>query len=138
MIIAVALGVCGQCLALTAAGSRFHCTKPDHRDHTPGWTARHESFNAAAAKGDVDLVFLGDSISHRWEREGAATWKTYYGQRKAANFGIDSDQTKHLTWRIDNGNFDGIAPRLIVIMPGTNNGGHEFQQATKENKIRNV
>ncbi len=124
MIIAVATGVCSQCLGLTAAGSRFDCTKPDHRDYTPGWTARHQSFNAIAAKGDVDLVFLGDSITHGWEREGAAMWKIYYGQRKAANFGIDGDQTQHVLWRIDNGNFAGITPKLIVIMLGTNNAGH--------------
>ncbi len=124
MIVAFAIGVCSQGLAQTAAGSRFDCTKPDHRDYTPGWTARHQSFNAIAAKGDVDLVFIGDSITHGWEREGAATWKTSYGQRKAANFGIDGDQTQHVLWRIDNGNFDGITPKLIVIMLGTNNAGH--------------
>ena len=50
-----------------------------------------DRINAIAAKGDVDLVFIGDSITHGWEREGAATWKTSYGQRKAANFGIDHD-----------------------------------------------
>ncbi len=121
---ALVVGINCQCLALTAAGSRFDCSKPDHRDYTPGWTARHQSFNAIAAKGDVDLVFIGDSITHGWERDGAATWKTYYGQRKAANFGIDGDQTQHVLWRIDNGNFDGISPKLIVIMLGTNNAGH--------------
>ncbi len=124
MIIAVGIGVCSQCLGLTAAGSRFDCTKPDHRDYTPGWTARHESFNAIAAKGDVDLVFLGDSITQGWERGGAETWKKYYGQRKATNFGIDGDQTQHVLWRIDHGNFAGISPKLIVIMLGTNNAGH--------------
>jgi beta-glucosidase len=122
--VAVASGICCQCLALTPAGSRFDCTQPDHRDYTPGWTARHQSFNAIAAKGDVDLVFLGDSITQGWERGGAETWKKYYGQRKATNFGIDGDQTQHVLWRIDHGNFDGIKPRLIVIMLGTNNAGH--------------
>ena len=124
MIITVAIGVGSQCLALPPAGSRFDCTKPDHRDYTPGWTARHQSYNAIAAKGDVELVFLGDSITQGWEREGAETWKTYYGGRKAVNFGIDGDQTQHVLWRIDHGNFDGIKPKLIVIMLGTNNAGH--------------
>jgi beta-glucosidase len=122
--VAVAIGICCDGLALTPAGSRFDCTKPDHRDYTRGWTARHQSFNAIAAKGDVDLVFIGDSITQGWELEGAATWKKYYGQRKAANFGIGGDQTQHVLWRIDHGNFDGIKPKLIVIMLGTNNAGH--------------
>ena len=48
-------------------------------------------------------------------------WSEYYAPRHAANFGIGGDRTQHALWRIDNGNFDGIYPRLIVIMIGTNN-----------------
>jgi len=79
--VAVAIGVCCQCLGLTAAGSRFDCTKPDHRDYTPGWTARHKSFNAIAAQGDLDLVFLGGmhgqvtAAASMWRCEIAATFR---------------------------------------------------------------
>ncbi len=124
MIVAAIFVPSTQSFGLTKAGSRFDCTKPDHRHYSPGWTARHKSLNAIAKKGDVDLVFLGDSITHSWETEGLETWKKYYGRRKAANFGISGDQTQHIIWRIDNGNFDGIKPKLIIIMIGTNNVGH--------------
>ena len=114
----------GLNFAETEAGSRFDCRKPDHRHYCPGWTARHESFNEIAKKGEVDLVFIGDSITHSWESKGKDVWEKYYGKRKAANFGIDGDQTQHVIWRIDNGNFEGMKPKLIVIMIGTNNAGH--------------
>ncbi len=124
IVAAAVLALSAQTFGMTKAGSRFDCTKPDHRHYSPGWTARHESLNAIAKKGDVDLVFLGDSITRSWEAEGAEAWKEYYGKRKAANFGISGDQTQHVIWRIDNGNFDGIEPKLIIIVIGTNNVGH--------------
>ncbi len=81
---------------------------------------RHESFNDIARQGGVDLVLLGDSITHGWEEQDDI-WAQYYAPRNAANFGISGDRTEHVLWRIDHGNFDGIYPRLVVIMIGTNN-----------------
>lgn len=82
---------------------------------------RHERFNEIAEEGGVDLVFLGDSITQGWERNGREVWEEFYGGRHAANFGIGGDRTQHVLWRIENGNFDGIEPELIVLMIGTNN-----------------
>ena len=52
-------------------------TKPAHGAVTPmarkgGWRKRHEGLVARARKGDVDVVFLGDSITHDWEGRGQA------------------------------------------------------------------
>jgi beta-glucosidase len=69
----------------------------------------------------VDLLFIGDSITHGWEGEGKAVWDQYYGSRNAVNLGISGDQTQHVLWRLDNGNIDNITPKLAVIMIGTNN-----------------
>ena len=46
---------------------------------------------------------------------------------KAANFGIGGDRTEHLLWRLQNGEMEGITPKLAVLMIGTNNtaGGHK-------------
>jgi len=86
-----------------------------------GWLNRHEQINARAKEGDVDLLFIGDSITQGWGNNAA--WKKFYGDRKAMNAGISGDRTEHVLWRLDNGNVDGISPKLAVIMIGTNNSG---------------
>ncbi len=87
-----------------------------------GWhMERHKKFNERAKQGDVDLVFIGDSITQDWEGNGQAVWKKFYGNRKPMNLGISGDRTEHVLWRLDNGNIDGINPKLVVMMIGTNN-----------------
>jgi len=85
------------------------------------WTNLHKSFLDRAKKGDVDLLFLGDSITQGWGDN--ATWKKHYTPLHAANFGIGGDGTQHVLWRVENGELEGIKPRAIVLMIGTNNVG---------------
>lgn len=93
--------------------------KPAPRDGN--WMKRHESFNQRAKQGDIDLIFLGDSITQGWEGAGKEAWQKHYAGRKAANMGIGGDRTQHVLWRLDNGNLEGINPKLVVLMIGTNN-----------------
>ena len=93
------------------------------------WQQRHESMNARVKKGNVDLIFIGDSITHGWEGGGKDVWQQFYGNRNAVNLGIGGDQTCHVLWRLDHGNIDGISPKLAVIMIGTNNAGNAAQSA---------
>ena len=102
--------------------------KPAHSAVTPeprsgGWMKRHESFNQRVAKGNVDLIFIGDSITHAWESSGKAVWEKHYAKRNAVNLGISGDRTQHVLWRLDNGNIKNIHPKVAVIMIGTNNSG---------------
>jgi len=87
------------------------------------WQARHAQMNERVKQGNADLLFIGDSITHGWEGEGAAVWEQYYAPRNAVNLGIGGDQTQHVLWRLENGNIAGLAPKLAVIMIGTNNHG---------------
>ena len=89
-----------------------------------GTEARIEQLNTISKKGKAELVFLGDSITQGWEHSGKETWEKYYAKRHAANFGIGGDRTEHVLWRLDHGNFDGLKPKAIVLMIGTNNTGH--------------
>ncbi len=91
----------------------------------PGTEKRHESFNEISKKGEAQLVFLGDSITHGWESKGKEVWEKYWAPLKAANFGIGGDRTEHVLWRMEHGNFDGLKPKEIVVMIGTNNTGHQ-------------
>ncbi len=88
-----------------------------------GWMKRHESFNARVKQGKVDLLMIGDSITHGWEGSGRDVWQKYYGKRNAVNLGIGGDRTQHVLWRLENGNIKGISPKLAVLMIGTNNCG---------------
>lgn len=88
------------------------------------WQRRHEKINTRAKQGEVDLIFIGDSITQGWEGDQAQpVWEKFYGKRKAMNAGIGGDRTQHVLWRLDNGNLDGITPKLAVVMIGTNNSG---------------
>lgn len=88
-----------------------------------GTMQRHERFNAISKEGKAKLVFLGDSITQGWEGAGKAAWDEHFAPLGGANFGIGGDRTEHVLWRLDHGNFDGLSPRLIVVMIGTNNAG---------------
>jgi lysophospholipase L1-like esterase len=90
-----------------------------------GWVARHEGFVAQAKQGGIDILFMGDSITDFWRNRGSNVWNQYYAPRHAANFGISGDRTQHVLWRMDNGELDGIKPKVVVLMIGTNNTGKE-------------
>ncbi len=85
------------------------------------WMARHNSFNDRVKQGNVDMILIGDSITHGWEGAGKEVWEQYYAPRNAVNLGIGGDRTEHVLWRLDNGNIDGINPKVAVLMIGTNN-----------------
>lgn len=86
-----------------------------------GWQARHTAMNQRVDEGNVDLLFIGDSITRGWKGNGKEIWAKYYGSRNAVNLGIGGDRTQHVLWRLENGNIDGISPKAAVIMIGTNN-----------------
>lgn len=100
---------------------------PVPRSFPTNWLSRHEGYVMEARQGGVDLLFLGDSITDgwRWEKGGLKVWPKYYGARHAANFGIGWDRIQNVLWRIENGELEGIKPRVVVLLIGTNNAGNE-------------
>ncbi|MAS96776.1 MAG: GDSL family lipase [Verrucomicrobiales bacterium] len=97
----------------------------------PGKEKLHESFNEISQKGEAPLVFLGDSITQGWSGKGKQVWEKYWAPLGAANFGIGGDRTEHILWRLENGNYDGLKPKLTVLMIGTNNTGHEGREMSE-------
>jgi lysophospholipase L1-like esterase len=100
--------------------------KPVPRD--AGWKKRHEKFVAMAKKGGIELLFLGDSITDAWGGEGhnpraagSQVFEKEFLPLKAANFGIGGDRTQHVLWRLQNGEMEGIKPKVVMLMIGTNN-----------------
>ena len=100
-----------------------------------GWVSRHEGFVAQAKQGGIDILFMGDSITDFWHNRGSNVWNKYYAPRHAANFGISGDRTQHVLWRMDHGELDGIHPKVVVLMIGTNNTGKERNSNTIRNTV---
>ncbi len=92
---------------------------------------RHLALNERVARGGVDLIFVGDSITQGWEGRGAPVWEEFYGDRNAVNLGVGGDRTQHVLWRLQNGNVDGIDPKVAVVMIGTNNSNGQDNTATE-------
>lgn len=86
------------------------------------WHERHQAMNARAKEGNVDLVYIGDSIVGNRKWEGKPVWDHYYARRNGTILGISGDRTQQVLWRLQNGNIDGISPRLAIVMIGQNNG----------------
>src|SRR5690349_18850746 len=91
------------------------------------WVDRNEVINERAKRGNVDLLFIGDSLTHRWEENGKEVWNKYYAGRRAMNAGIDGDVTQTVLWRIQHGNLEGIHPKVVVLMIGSNNSADPGQ-----------
>lgn len=89
------------------------------------WMPRHEAkLKERKEMKQVDLLMIGDSITHGWENNGKEMWAKYYAPRNALNIGFSGDRTEQVLWRFEHGEIDDIAPKLAVIMIGTNNTGH--------------
>jgi lysophospholipase L1-like esterase len=91
----------------------------------------HEQLVAKAKAGGIDLYFLGDSITRRWGctdpqwSELMANWKENFFGWNAANFGWGADGILNMLWRIENGELEGVHPKVIVILAGTNDVGSQ-------------
>ena len=121
MLLTPTLALAFAIVAQAAESKSNTAATPAPRD--AGWVKRHEGFVAIAKKGSVDLLFLGDSITDGWRGGGKTVWEKNFAPLKVANFGIGGDRTEHVLWRLQNGELDGITPKLAVLMIGTNNLG---------------
>jgi lysophospholipase L1-like esterase len=87
----------------------------------------HQQLLAKAKQGRIDIYFAGDSIVRRWGAtdypEFLANWHANFHGWNAANFGWGADRTENIIWRLDAGELDGVNPKVIVLLAGTNNVG---------------
>jgi lysophospholipase L1-like esterase len=99
----------------------------------------HEQLLQKAKQGGIDIYFVGDSITRRW---GATdypqlleNWKANFYGWNAANFGWGADRIENILWRLQNGELDGVHPKVIVVLAGANNLGSEPGGAEKVEDI---
>ena len=89
----------------------------------------HEQLLAKRTAGQIDVYFMGDSITRRWGATDSqyqdlmANWRANFTGWNAANFGWGADKTQNMLWRLKNGELDGVNPKVVVLLAGTNNVG---------------
>ena len=114
--------------AACAAGVCFGQTKdaadkPAARRDDAVWVAKHQELLEKAKRGGIDLYFEGDSITRRWEATHRENWDQNFAGWRAGNFGAGGDRTQNVLYRIQNGELEGVNPKVIVLLIGTNNVG---------------
>lgn len=99
----------------------------------------HEQLLEKAKRGGIDVYFVGDSIARRWGATDypdlLANWRQNFFGWNAADFGWGADKTQHILWRLENGELDGVNPKVIVILAGTNNVGSQPGDSEKVDDI---
>jgi lysophospholipase L1-like esterase len=92
------------------------------------WFSQFDAINQIGKDRPVDLVLLGNSITQGWGGQGRKVWTVnpelwdlLFKPLNSANFGISGDRTQNILWRIQNGNFDKIKPKVVVLEIGVNN-----------------
>ncbi|MDO6387327.1 GDSL-type esterase/lipase family protein [Uliginosibacterium sp. 31-12] len=85
---------------------------------------KHAACLQQTQRGDVELLFLGDSITEGWAKQ-PALWQKHYGAWRTANCGVGGDRVEHVLWRLDHGLLAQTRPRVVVLMIGTNNSASQ-------------
>ena len=108
----------------------------------PNSRTAHARLLDKARKGGIDIYFEGDSITRRWGAtdypELLANWRSNFYGWNAANFGWGGDTTRNILWRLQNGELDGVHPRVIVLLAGTNNVGNTAPAGLEEAKAADI
>jgi len=109
-------------------GFRRRADQPAPRSDANSQLA-HQQLLEKAKKGGIDIYFEGDSITRRWGtsdaqyQENLANWNSNFFGWNAADFGWGADGIQNILWRLENGELDGVNPRIIVLLAGINNVG---------------
>ncbi len=102
----------------------------------------HAQLLDKAKRGGIDIYFEGDSITRRWGAtdypELLANWKLNFFGWNAADFGWGADTTQNILWRLNHGELDGVHPKVIVLLAGTNNAGNRMAAADKEARAADI
>ena len=108
----------------------------------PNSLVAHSQLLAKAKQGGIDVYFEGDSITRRWDAldypELLANWKQNFFGWNAADFGWGGDQTQNILWRLENGELDGVNPKVVVLLAGTNNLGNPLARGDADVEVDDV
>ncbi|HYK60677.1 MAG TPA: GDSL-type esterase/lipase family protein [Bryobacteraceae bacterium] len=102
----------------------------------------HQQLLEKVKQGRTDVYFEGDSIVRRWGAvdypDLLANWNRNFFGWNAADFGWGADRIENILWRLENGELDGIKPKVIVLLAGTNNVGNRPPAEGEEIKAAEI
>ncbi len=102
----------------------------------------HQQLLAKTKQGRIDVYFEGDSITRRWGATDYPAflehWRANFFGWNAADFGWGADRIENILWRLENGELDGVNPKVIVLLAGTNNIGNVIPAGSEDSKVEDV
>ena len=102
----------------------------------------HAQLLEKAKQGGIDIYFAGDSITRRWgatdRPDLLASWTRNFHGWNAADFGWGADRIENILWRLDNGEMDGVNPKIIVLLAGTNNVGNAIPPEGYDAMVKDI
>lgn len=98
---------------------------------------KHEAILKLIKEQPIDVVFLGDSLTRRWE-DNIHLWNEYFSEFRPANLGVGADCLENTLWRVMNGQIDGINPKLFIVLAGTNNLQKDSEETIADGIIQIV
>ncbi len=102
----------------------------------------HAQLLEKAKRGGIDIYFEGDSITRRWGATDypdlLANWTQNFFGWNAADFGWGADRVENILWRLNNGELDGVHPKVIVLLAGTNNVGNIVPASGGETSVTEI
>lgn len=125
---------------LSVSLQTLHAQCPDHSSAlspTPleepwaieWWMPRHLDKLQEEGRERAEILLIGDSITHGWETTGKEVWSEFFGTIPTFNIGYSGDRTENVLWRLQQGEVEGIHPKVALLMIGTNNTGHRMDPA---------
>lgn len=112
--------VAGFLLATQGAAQEREAHRP-RISPVPGWGRTFAYQKQQLAAMPADMVFVGDSLTEYWTSTGKAVWQLEFHEFRAVNFGIAADRTENILYRVSRADMAAQAPRMFVVLAGTNN-----------------
>ena len=135
LLLACTLLLLAAVLFLLKRGNYFSMLQDAMSDHTFQYTdnasyiQRKTQFELMPER-NTDVVFLGDSITARFE------WQEYFSDLTVANRGIDSDVTEGVLNRLDT--VENQHPKKIFLMIGINDIMHKLPLDTSMQNYKKI
>jgi len=100
------------------------------------WKERHEIV-LEKNKLNPELILIGNSILHSLDNDDRrSVWEKYLDKYNTVNMGFSGDRTENVIWRLQNGEIDGISPKVALVLIGTNNtDGNHYLKVTQPKEL---